>query len=349
MSGRSSKRCRYQCDIMKETKEGRRFAIASFLIAVAALNTGNNLIYLIFSLMLSLLVLSVLLLKVNLSGLSLAVGSGPVLFAGQEASLKLLLNNHKRLLPSYSVECLLPGALMPAYFVMAPPLRGVEKEVAVKFERRGVYSYGNFQSRSGFPFILLNGERSLKATGEVLVYPALRSVEGLLEGFRGNEGMDAFRLSNSGDDIFSLREFRNGDDRRRIHWKASAKTGDLLVREYADYEVTRVTVVLDNLLPAGGELFEKAVSLTASFAKEFLERGHSVRVVTCGRTIPFGSGDEHLFSILDILAVIKEEDDCGDLLQDTGDGYFVHILKSRLSLRSSYAGSASKVFYAEDL
>jgi len=334
---------------MKSTKEGKRFAIASALIAVAALNTGNNLIYLIFSLMFSLLALSVMLLKINLSGLSLAVGGRPVLFAGQEASLKLVLNNHKRLLPSYSVECLLPGALMPVYFVMAPPLRGVEKEVAVKFERRGVYSYGNFRSRSSFPFILFYGERSLKATGEVLVYPAIRSVVGFIDGVRGNEGADAFRLSSSGDDIYSLREFREGDDRRKIHWKASAKTGDLLVREYADYEAARVTVVLGNLLPEGGELFEKAVSLTASFAKEFLERGHSVRVVTCRRTIHFGNGDEHLIRILDILAMIKEEDDCAGLLQDEGDGYCVHILKSRRSLRSSHAGSGIRVVYAEDV
>ncbi len=334
---------------MKSTREGKRFAIASALIAVAAVNTGNNLIYLIFSLMLSLLALSVLLLKVNLSGLSLAVGNAPVLFAGQEASLILRLNNHKRLFPSYSVECLLPGVLAPAYFVTAPPLRSVEKEVAVKFERRGVYSYGNFRSKSCFPFILFIGTRSLKATGEVLVYPAIMSVEGLIDGIRGNEGTDAFRLSNSGDDIYSLRKFRDGDDRRRIHWKASAKTGDLLVKEYADFDAERVTVVLNNLLPEGGQLFEKAVSLTASFAKYFLDSGYSVRVVTCRQTIPFGSGDGHLLRILDILALITEEDGCKESLQDGGDGYYVHILKSRRSPRSFYAVSGSKVVYAEDV
>ncbi len=334
---------------MKSTREGKRFAIASALIAVAALNTGNNLIYLIFSLMLSFLALSVLLLKANLSGLSLAVKSAPVLFAGQEASLKLLLNNHKRLLSSYSVECLLPGVLTPVYFAMAPPLRSVEREATVKFERRGVYSYANFQSRSGFPFILFKGARSLKATGEVLVYPALMQVEGLMEGVRGIEGTDVFRLSSSGDDIYSLREFRDGDDRRRIHWKASAKTGDLLVKEYADYEATSVSVVLNNLLPEGGELFEKAVSLAASFAKEFLERGYSVRVVTCRRTIPFGSGDEHLFRILDILALITEEDGCNDPLEDAGDGYYLHILKSRRSPRFYCPARGGKVVYAEDV
>jgi len=263
--------------------------------------------------------------------------------------LKLLLSNNKRFLPSYSVECLLPDALTPAYFVMVPPLESVEKDVTVRFERRGVYSYGNFQSRSGFPFILLKAERSLKATGEVLVYPALRSVEGLLDGVRGIEGMEAFRISNSGDDMYSLREFRDGDDRRRIHWKASAKTGVFFVREYADYEAVRVTIVLDNLLPEGGELFEKAVSLTASFAKDFLQRGHSVRLVSCSGTIPFGNGEEHLLKILDMLALIKEEENCSHLLQDAAGGNSVNVLKSRRSLRSSYAGSGSKVVYAEDV
>src|SRR5512135_722617 len=100
---------------MKVSREGKRFAIATFLIGVAALNTGNNLIYLIFSLMLSFIILSVVLGRANLSGLSLAITGNPVLFAGEDAVLKIVAGNLKHMIPSYSVQSLFPGALTPAY------------------------------------------------------------------------------------------------------------------------------------------------------------------------------------------------------------------------------------------
>lgn len=349
MFGRSSKRCRCLCDVMEVSKEGKRFAIATFLIGVAALNTGNNLIYLIFSLMLSFIILSVVLGRANLSGLSLDFGGSPALFSGEDAMLTISVRNHKRMIPSYSVQCLFPGALAPAYFGMIPPLQRVEREMAVRFERRGIYSYGDFQLLSDFPFILLKGERSIGVNGELLVYPALRPLGGLLDSVRGEEGMEVSSLSASGDDVHSLREFRDGDDRRSIHWKASAKTGVLFVKEYADFEVRRLTVILDNLLPEGGELFERAVSLAGSLAKDFLERGYFVRFVSCRKVILFGSGEEQLFTILDTLAVIKEEDSWDNLQRDSGEGYFVSILKSRRSMRRTYDGTGSKVIYAEDV
>jgi uncharacterized protein (DUF58 family) len=291
----------------------------------------------------------VVLARVNLSRLFLAVGDGRAVFAGEEISLKLLVRNDKRLLPSYSVKCQAPGSGSPAYWVMIPAQHAVEKALRIKFARRGLYSYGEFQLRSGFPFILLNGERSIKASGEVLVYPALCDVEDILHRITGRKGTGVLSLSHVGDDMYSLREFRVGDDWRRIHWKASAKTGALHVKEYAEYENMKVTIILDNLLPEGGELFEKAVSLTASLAREFLAGGWLVRVVSCGKIIPFGSGNDHLFNILTILAVICEDDKLDSPPLDSGDGCFVSVLKSRRSPSHAYAGISSKVIYAEDI
>ena len=62
---------------MKITREGKRFILTTVLIGVAALNTGNNLIYLIFSLMLSFIALAIVLLRINLSGITLEVCGGP--------------------------------------------------------------------------------------------------------------------------------------------------------------------------------------------------------------------------------------------------------------------------------
>jgi len=73
---------------METTREGRRFILAACLIGLAAFNTGNNLIYLIFSLMLSLAALSLLTLRINLSGISARVYLGHPVFAGDRVSVR---------------------------------------------------------------------------------------------------------------------------------------------------------------------------------------------------------------------------------------------------------------------
>jgi uncharacterized protein (DUF58 family) len=334
---------------MEVTREGKRFAVASSLIAVAALNTGNNLIYLILSLMFSILILSVVLARMNLSGLSLDVTGMPVVFAGEETSMTLLLRNDKSLVPSYSVKCRVSGSPAPAYYQVIPPLRGVENDLRITFLRRGLYQYGDFRISSGFPFILLNAERKIKVFGSVLVYPTLRDVGVIPEQIAGTEMAEVLGLAGVGDDVYSLREFREGDDWRRIHWKTSAKRGIYFVREYAEYRGVKVTIILDNRLPEGGELFEKAVSLAASLAKDFLERSYFVRVVSCKETVAFGSGEEHFFKILDFLAVIGEEDRWDYPTGDAPEGFAVTVQKTRGALHSEYDGAGGMVLYAEDL
>lgn len=331
------------------TREGKRFLIASSLIAVAALNTGNNLIYLVFSLMLSFLVLSVVLARMNLSELSLDIGGGLSVFAGEETSLTLLLKNGKRVMPSYSVNCRVSGSPVPAHYEVIAALKGVERDIRITFQRRGLYRYGDFRVSSGFPFILLKAERNIHVSGSVLVYPGLRDVAYNFEQIPGSEVAEALSPANAGDDLYALREFRAGDDWRRIHWKASAKRQVYLVKEYAEYLGLKVTIVLDNRLPEGGELFEKAVSLAASLAKEFLGRGYYVSVVSCREVVPFGNGDEHLFKILDVLALIVEEDDWDNQAGETVEGLLVTVLKGRGTVHGGYAPAAGMVFYAEDI
>jgi uncharacterized protein (DUF58 family) len=328
------------------TREGKRFLVACFLIAVAAANTGNNLIYLLLSLMLSLLLLSAILLKINLKGLSLDIIQRTALFASEEASLTVAMKNGKGRVSSYSVHCIVPGARQQIYFGMVKALGNESRDVSVLFEKRGLYRYGDFRMTSGFPFVLMSRTRSLPVEGEVLVYPALCDVAGKLGPGR-DDNAERLRLSDSGEEMYSLREFRNGDDWRKIHWKASSRTGELFVKEFAEYESGKVTIVLDNLLPEGGGLFEKTVSVTASFSRHYIEKGYFVRILSSRKIIPFGRGEEHLFKILDILAVIQEEEAWESPFQDTQENFFLTVLKSKKS--SNPYSATGEVVYAEDI
>ena len=343
---------------MKTTREGKRFVIATFLIAVAAVNTGNNLIYLILSLLLSFVLLSVVLLKINLRALSLEVSACRPIFACEETSLDLGVLNNKKFISAYSINIIESGSGSVVHYQKIPPRLKDRREMKVIFRKRGVYRYGNFFVRSGFPFILMTAQTPLAVSGEVIVYPALLDLEGILPEGAGHESGEAIRTIGSGDDIYSIRKFRYGDDWRKIHWKASAKASSLLVREYAEYEFRKTTIVLDNLVPGtdgshpGEEhegLFEKAVSLAGSLAKYFLDEGHFVRIFSAGKVIPFGRGDEQLFRILDIFAVIQPESSWKSSVPGDVEGLLISVMMSPGSPSLNYAGAGSMVIYADSL
>ncbi len=319
---------------MKTTREGKRFVLATLLVMAAAFNTGNNLIYLILALMLSLAFLSLVILKINLSGLYLDVSPVSPVFAGEEASFSTTLRNGKRLIPSYSVNVATEGMPVRTYYPLIPPRGEITKVSRILFRKRGLYGHNDFIAASGFPFILSTGCRKVRVSGEVLVYPPVRDVEEAMADILGIEGGEAVRIAGSGDEIYSLRDFRHGDDLRRIHWKASAKISELVVKEYGEHDLRRTTIILDNLKSRDGaagdedEIFEATVSLAASLAKFFLDRGHLVRVISCRKVVPFGTGDEHLYSILDILAAICEEDRWESPFPGEGEGIVISVLKS---------------------
>jgi uncharacterized protein (DUF58 family) len=341
---------------MKATREGKRFVLASVLIVVAALNTGNNLIYLILALMLSLVVVSLGILKENLSGLSLTVDSISAVFAGEEAPFSLTLRNCKRYIPTYSVNILSEGLTSRSYFPIVPARGETVMEVKIVFRKRGLYDARSFTAQSGFPFILFVGERRMEVAKEVLVYPALRDVGDIVSEGWGAAVGDTARIAGAGEEIRSIRDFRYGDDSRHIHWKASAKVADLMVKEYAENELRRTTIILDNMRTGalgnqrhGDEVFEKAVSLTASFAKHFIEVGHLVRVVSSRKVIPFGSGAEQLFKILDILATISEEDIWESPLPAEGEGMIISILLTPQPAVEGLMAMSRLVVHAETL
>jgi uncharacterized protein (DUF58 family) len=334
---------------MKITREGKRFILAAVLIGIAAVNTGNNLIYLIFSLMLSFILLAVALLLTNLYGISLEVSLNHPVFAGEQSRVLFTIRNKKQRIPAYSIHITAPGVSSPVYCTFVPPKGFVREELKITFSKRGMYSLGDFFIRSGFPFILFEKSMAVKVSGEALVYPALIEVEQVVSEISGLEGPGTGRASGTSHEIHALREFRYGDDWRNIHWKATAKASSLMVKEYGLTEIRKITLVIDNLLPAEEAAFEKTLSMAASLANYFLGVGYFVRVLSCKKIVPFGAGDEHLFKMLDVLALMKEEDAPECPVSHDVEGYTILLLKSRNSSFNSYPEAADVVMYAGSL
>ncbi len=335
---------------MRPTREGKRFILATFLIAVAAVNTGNNLIYLVLAMMLSIVAISIGALHINLNGISVSITAAHPIFVKTGSRLRISIYNKKRFAPSYSIRLLFPENIVGSCLIPHVPAAGSAAfDFDATFKKRGIYKYGAFYIESTFPFILFEKKAYPIIEGEVTVYPEIKEIGDTIPELSTYELHSYVLKQDFGDEFLRIREFVYGDSMRRIQWKATAKTGKLMIMESGISEPKLFTVILDNIKPHDKESFEKAVTFAASIADKFIKMGYLVRLLTCKKTIPFGSESEHFFKILDLLAVIEEEDrwECPLISEFQGTG--VLILKSFDSSLKKAAAECSMVIYASDL
>ena len=331
---------------MKSTREGKRFFLAAFMIALAAFNTGNNLIYLILSMMLAIFFLSIIVLKINMRKLVLKVYQDNPVYADTPASIAMTIANKKRI-ASRSVKVMSSGIVSEGiHFPLIAGRSEVTGSFPVIFRKRGVYRYGDFLIESGYPFIFFTKKVFTSVKGEIIVYPEIKDIDSFSPPFPREGHEQSPSKIGKGEEFSMFREFRYGDDSRRIHWKASAKTNKLLVMEYSTEELKKMTVILDNLMFRDKNAFEKAVSFAASLSDRYLKDGYFVRLLTCSKVIPFGNSTEHLYKILDILAVIESRDSWECPLSVEPEGLTILILSSEQSLLKRFISLSDMVIYA---
>jgi len=135
--------------------------------------------------------------------------------------------------------------------------------------RRGFYTFPAVKLRSKGPFSLFSTRRTLNVPGQILIYPQYYPLKRmrLLEN-KGFADRQALRVG-AGSEVIGTREYRSGDSLRQIHWRSTARTGKLVVKEFTDHDQLTMAVVLD--LSRQGSLgrgkfsaFETAIRLAAS-------------------------------------------------------------------------------------
>jgi uncharacterized protein (DUF58 family) len=329
-------------------REGRSFLFAFFIIAIAAFNTGNNLMYLIFSMLLSLLILSLVIPWLNLKKLDVSFRVDEPVYAATPHPVRIVVKNTKKRLSSYSLRFGIAGAAGDTHYYLGKIPAGGERSETFKtiFPSRGVYPLAGASVSTSFPFIFFTfaapAAYSLK---NILVYPRVYDISGRLHG--AASGKNA--ACGAGDDFHKLRRYAYGDQPRDIHWKATARTGKVMVKEFLGDEPRRATVVLDDAGYGANGDFEKAVSFAASAVTHLIALPMTVRLVTGQKTVPFGGGTEHLYEMLDVLAGIEAGNAAAvpaALREGEAD---ILVLSSAASPFAQYAASAGRVFYAEGL
>ena len=237
---------------LRFTREGRYFVAIAIGIGAAAVNTGNNLLYLILGWMLSFIVASGVLSELTMRGLKVRRRSPPRIYADQPFLMEIAVENEKESMASYSIEIedLDRGTPLDkkCFFLKVPPGRIQRTSYRHRFPRRGQYRLSGFRVGTKFPFALFRKSRILDHADDILVFPTVYSVATPAPRSRYADGNLVTQLGRSGE-FFGLREYRQGDDRRDIHWRSTARSGRAMVREYEEESRKRVTLLIDNALP----------------------------------------------------------------------------------------------------
>jgi uncharacterized protein (DUF58 family) len=309
------------------------------IVAFAAWNTGNNLLFLVFSLLASTFFVAWMSARASLRDLVVSARFPDHIFAGEPAPVIVTLRNTKRLLPSFSIliEARGPVERKPgarrkrrlsrqrfskrtlAYFMYVPHRAAAEQRVEQLFERRGHVLITGFELSTRFPFGFFRRRRRLRARDvDIIVYPKPQPASDELHLLPMNAGRLASFRRGAGHDLLSLRAYQPQDDLRHIDWKATARSRQLIVREFTAEDERRMTVALDTR-PASGmseedfsRRFERGVTLAASFVAHFIEERAEVRLMLGAQAGRYGSNTEHLYECLKRLALVEPDIETAD-------------------------------------
>ena len=196
-----------------------------------------------------------------------------------------------------------------ARFLLAALAPGEEARAAYRLptERRGIFDLGPMQLHLEDPFGLAGRSSEAAPRTRLTVYPHVDPIPPLPM-TRGNDpyaGADhPTALAAAGDDFYALREYEVGDDLRRVHWKASARLDELMIRQDEMPWQGRVTVLIDLRRDVhDGESLERAISAAASVVSASWRHRSLVRLVsTDGVDSGFAAGHAHVEAILEHLA-----------------------------------------------
>lgn len=286
-----------------------------FGVGFAALNTGNNLLYLVLALMLAFLVLSGLLSEASLRGLRIERVLPRELFAQSPNRIVLRVHNDQRknVCFAITIEDRLAGpagldAAGRIFILRIGPQDREDRSYLYEPDRRGDIEFDGFRVSTRFPFGLFIKSRELDLSENAIVYPRVErlALDARTTPASANEE-EPSGASNDGDEISGLREFESGDSLTRVHWRSSARAGRLLVGEREGFAGTEFEVLLRIPESSSDRLIEERVAIAASEVVTHLETGARVGLRSREICFPPAAGFAHRSELLRFLARVKPE------------------------------------------
>lgn len=310
---------------VKPTKTGWLYTGLSAAIAIAALNTGNNVLFIFLGLLFGLVAASGMWSEAVLRHVDARVQPGPWIDAGSAAAIPYRITVRRKRINSYLLQ-VFPEIRHPddrprtawqkwkrnrwwtplerngVRIVSSPWVQQVlagttfDAHVEVRFARRGIYRVQHVEIGTLFPFGIIEKRRRNDDGAEIVVAPAPLGAAELSDLEQPSpEAEQTGRHADPTGEYDGLRPFQPGDSPRLISWRASARSGELMVRIHRELVAPRVVLELE---PFGGqpeELFnnlveqkrlDRQVALARTLIESLREQGYEVRL----HDLPSGRG-----------------------------------------------------------
>ena len=304
------------------TKVGLWFIVFLLIVVVAATNTGNNGLFLVLAVMAATVLVSELIGQSNVRGLDVSLAAPAEVFANSPSRLDITVRNRGRVLSRWLLVMTVepadiePSRLRPQRrmkpFMLAHLARGdhANGHLEMLMRRRGRLRIRQLHVTSLFPVGFFRKGRRYRSELELLIYPEIFAPAGASPAQLAKSGDEPTRRVGWGHELLGLRPFRHGDDPRSIHWKQTARTGEMILKERETEENRRLMIVFDN---AVGELvgesdrtrFERLVSEAATAGLDYLDHGFDISLLTRDTTLPYASGARQRTLLLETLALIE--------------------------------------------
>ena len=279
---------------LKFTREGKYYLGITLGVGFAAINTGNNLLYLLLGMLLSLIVVSGVMSDLSLRRLTVTRRLPVRAQVGRAHLVEIEVYNHKKRVPSYAIEVEDLRAGQPAdkrcFFLKISPSSAQVAAYRRTPARRGRDRHTGFRIATRFPFGLFEKSREVEAEGELIIYPAVDSVRLALEEPGRRAGGATANGRGAGDETYALRPMREGDDPRDIYWRKSVMGDQVILRERARETRPDIEIGVDTVRPrtaqkqpeseAFSQQLERKIREAASRAVAHIKRGDGVVVST---------------------------------------------------------------------
>ena len=301
---------------LRMTRIGWQYIGLTLIVGFAAINTANNLLYLIFGLMLSFITTSGILSELTLRKISLKRRFPKHLFAGQTAPVALDVMNAKKRIASLSLlfEDLSQGQTADhrRYLLKIAPQQTQTITYPATFPQRGLHRPGNIRVSTRYPFgFFLKSTTFEEIDDTVLVYPKLERLSPSEQASLAfAEGEAGIRRKGGSEEFYGIRDYVPGDSRAHISWKSTARASKLMIREFELDQTKHILIALDiapppSVSPDFAARVERAISLAASYLMFFSKQDYALQLMTHVETSPLERGEHHLFLLLRMLALLQ--------------------------------------------
>ncbi len=322
--------------------------LLTLAVGAGALNTGNNLLFLLLGMMLSAIIASGILSEAALRKLVLTRRSPARIFAKNPARGTFTLYN-PRSYPSINIETSEQSAIqvegpekglragekdLPFYKFWQPDRFHDGAYVAIKripnveskqeliiptpyhFPSRGLYHSPGIRLATRFPFGIFHKIRDIDAPCDFLVFPQPTDASDWSADITANLGDISRNKAGHGEEYFGLRDWRDGEDRRNIHWKSSAKRNEFVVREFEEQEQRAIEILFMNTYSADSKipqelakkLFELHLQKLVGLLESLTQQHYAIALRTMNTATPMRQGHAHLEQMLTHLATISLEE-----------------------------------------